>query len=92
MHPCLRRSFIDFLHGLRYSKNKFLQGGTGMYMIDSVFHTPDEAELSSPLYLTWAGRRICRPDHAIGPRVLPNYKSFWLWKEAAFFICVAWIG
>lgn len=56
-----------------------------MYMIDSVFHTPDEAELSSPLYLTWAGRRICKPDHAIGPRVLPNYKIVLVVEGSGFF-------
>lgn len=53
--------------------------------IDSVFHTPDEAELASPLYLTWAGHRICKPDHSIGPRVLPNYKMVLVMEGSGFF-------
>lgn len=53
--------------------------------IDSVFHTPDEAELTSPLYLTWAGHRICKPDHSIGPRVLPNYKMVLVVEGSGFF-------
>lgn len=53
--------------------------------IDSVFHTPDEIELESPLYLTWAGHRICKPDHSIGPRVLPNYKMVLAVEGSGFF-------
>ena len=53
--------------------------------IDSVFHTPDEAELASPLYLTWAGHRVCRPNHSIGPRVLPNYKMVLVVEGSGFF-------
>ena len=53
--------------------------------IDSVFHTPDEAELASPLYLTWAGHRICKSDHSIGPRVLPNYKMVLVVEGSGFF-------
>jgi len=53
--------------------------------IDSVFHTPDETELASPLFLTWAGHRICKPDHVIGPRVLPNYKMVLVIEGSGFF-------
>lgn len=38
------------------------------------FHTPDAEELASSIYITWAGHRICHPDHCIGPRVLSTYK------------------
>lgn len=53
--------------------------------IESVFHTPDEVELASSLYLTWAGHRICKPDHSIGPRVLPNYKMVLVVEGSGFF-------
>lgn len=53
--------------------------------IDSVFHTPDTTELESPLYLTWAGHRICSKDHVIGPRVLPNYKIVMVVNGSGFF-------
>lgn len=53
--------------------------------VDSVFYTPDETELASSLYLTWAGHRICKPDHSIGPRVLPNYKMVLVVEGSGFF-------
>lgn len=44
------------------------------------FHTPSTKELASSLYITWAGHRICHPDHCIGPRVLNNYKIIFILK------------
>lgn len=54
-------------------------------LIDSVFHTPDSSELASPLYLTWAGHRICQKNHSIGPRVLPNFKMVLVVEGSGFF-------
>lgn len=45
-----------------------------MEWIRSYYHTPAPEEMKSSVYVTWAGHRVCNPDHSVGPRVLDNYK------------------
>lgn len=42
---------------------------------EQYFFTPDKNHLlSSAVYISWAGRRVCDETHEIGPRVLDTYK------------------
>lgn len=50
------------------------------------YHTPTKEELNSSIYITWAGHRICSPDHRIGPRILQNYKIILILKGRGWLV------
>lgn len=56
-----------------------------MGFICSLFHTPSQSELESPLYITWAGHRVCESNHSIGPRMLATYKAVMVVSGSGFF-------
>lgn len=56
-----------------------------MENIRSYFHTPTYEEMSSSIYITWAGHRACSSEHSIGPRVMDNYKLVYVVKGHGIF-------
>lgn len=56
-----------------------------MEFLRSYFHTPTAKEMDSSLYITWAGHRICTPEHVVGPRVLESYKIILVTKGRGIF-------
>lgn len=56
-----------------------------MEFLRSYFHTPTRKEMDSSVYITWAGHRICTPQHVVGPRILDNYKIILVTKGRGIF-------
>lgn len=52
--------------------------------VTQYFHTPSEKFLGSSVYITWAGRRRCAPDHSVGPRFLDTYKMVFVISGQGF--------
>jgi len=63
-----------------------LAEGVDFSILCSLFHTPSQKELESPLFVTWAGHRVCAADHSIGPRMLTTYKVVMVVSGSGFFV------